>query len=71
MRFGIGNCSAVNTPLYTTMLKCILVSKYNNPVHIFFLQALFTLPLSVLKKFPGGKEQQHGVFLLRIYYTQL
>ena len=39
------------------MLKCILVRKYNTPVHIFFLQASFTLPLSVLKSFLGGKEQ--------------
>ena len=52
------------------MLKCILVSnpiKYNTPIHISFLQALFTLLLSVLS-FLGGKVQQQGVLLLKIYY---
>ena len=36
------------------MLKCILVSKYNTPVHIFFLRTslVYTTTFSV-KKFPG------------------
>ena len=37
---------------------------------LYILQALFTIPLSVLKFFLGGKVQQYGMFL-QIYNTSL
>jgi len=39
----------------------VYISEQSNPVQytaLFFLQASFTLPLSVLKSFLGGKVQQ-------------
>ena len=59
--------------VHTVMEK---ITEIVNPIKyiqyniLFFLQASFTLPLSVLKSFLGGKVQQHGV-LLQIYNTQL
>ena len=50
------------------MLK---LSEQSNQVLLFLLEAPFTLALSVLKSFLGGKVQQHEVLLLQIYNTQL
>ena len=51
------------------MLK--LCEQSNQVQCIFLLEAPFTLTLSMLKGFLGGKVQQYGVLLLQIYNMQL